>query len=84
MPHPSENQVIKAQQNIMAMLKEPTNTKSGSRNLYDHVSEVLSHLVMYYPDQALQRLEEVSYLLKRQDTVALEEFLRIHDKRQYA
>jgi hypothetical protein len=39
---------------------------------------------MYYPDEALQRLEEVSYLLKKGDTIAIEEFLRINDNRSYA
>jgi len=48
----------------MAMLQEQHQTKGGPRNLYAHISEVLSHLVMFYPDEALQRLEEVSYILK--------------------
>jgi ribosomal protein L12E/L44/L45/RPP1/RPP2 len=39
---------------------------------------------MFYPDEALQRLEEVSYLVKNQDTKNIEEFLRLHDKRLYA
>lgn len=66
------------------MLQEQHATKSGPRNLYAHISEVLSHLVMFYPDEALQRLEEVSYILKNQDSVALEEFLRVHDSRGHA
>lgn len=63
-PAPSNSQVIKEQASIMAMLQEQHQTKSGPRNLYAHISEVLSHLVMFYPDEALQRLEEVSYILK--------------------
>ena len=39
---------------------------------------------MFYPDEALQRLEEVSYLVKNQDTKNIEEFLRLHDKRLYS
>ena len=63
-PPPSNSQVIKEQAAIMAMLQEQHQTKGGPRNLYAHISEVLSHLVMFYPDEALQRLEEVSYILK--------------------
>ena len=83
-PHPSNSQVIKEQAKIMDMLQEQHATKSGPRNLFAHISEVLSHLVMFYPDEALQRLEEVSYILKHQDDVALEEFLRVHDSRSHA
>jgi hypothetical protein len=39
---------------------------------------------MFYPDEALQRLEEVSYLVKNKDNKNIEEFLRIQDKRMYA
>jgi hypothetical protein len=39
---------------------------------------------MFYPDEALQRLEEVSYLVKNKDNKNIEEFLRIQDKRLYA
>jgi len=46
------------------LLKEPKQTDEGPRNLYDHIAEVLNHLCMYYPDESLQRLEEVSYLIK--------------------
>jgi hypothetical protein len=83
-PQPSASQVLKEQQNILMLLKEPNKTTQGPRSLYDHLSDTLNHLVMYYPDEALQRLEEVSYLLKKGDTIAIEEFLRINDTRAYA
>lgn len=87
-PHPSASQVIQEQKNILMLLKEPKTTESGPRSLYDHIAEVLNHLCIYYPDESLQRLEEVSYLIKAQtskeDTVALEEFLRVHDKRSHS
>merc|ERR1740117_2674116 len=83
-PMPSSSQVLRAHENIIMLLKEPNKTTQGPRSLYDHLSDTLNHLVMYYPDEALQRLEEVSYLLKKSDTVAIEEFLRISDQRCYA
>jgi hypothetical protein len=61
----------------MAMLKENHETQDGPRSLYNHLAEVLSTLCQYYPEESLQRLEEVSYLIKNQSTVAMEEFIRV-------
>ena len=36
------------------------------------------------PDRAIERFEEISYLIKNSDSVALEEFVRCKDERQYA
>jgi hypothetical protein len=49
----------------MAMLCENQKTSQGQKNLYEHLNETLSTLCMFYPDEALQRLEEVSYLVKQ-------------------
>ena len=38
---------------------------------------------MHYPDQALEKLEEVSYLLKHNDVHKLEDFLKVSDFRNY-
>jgi len=43
-------------------------------------------LILHYPDQALDKLEEVSYLLKHNsggDAVKLSDFLVIDEKRNY-
>ena len=52
--------------------------------MYEHLNETLSLLCMFYPDEALQRLEEVSYLVKNKDTKNIDEFLKLHDKRCYS
>jgi len=46
--------------------------------------EVLNHLVLTCPDQALERFEEVSYLIKNKDTLAIEEFLNIESSHKYS
>ena len=33
-------------------------------HLYGHVSEVMSHIVTHCPAEALNKVEEISYLLK--------------------
>lgn len=40
-------------------------------------------LILHYPDQALEKLEEVSYLLKHADTHKMDEFLKLSDTRDY-
>jgi hypothetical protein len=40
-------------------------------NLYEHITEVINHIVKYCPDKSIERFEEISYLLKNKDTVAI-------------
>lgn len=47
-------------------------------NLYEHIVDVVNHIVKCCPDKALERFEEISYLLKKKDTIAIEEFLKVH------
>jgi len=52
-------------------------------DLYSHLQEVFKKLILHYPDQALEKLEEVSYLLKHNDTLRIEDFLKVSDMRNY-
>lgn len=53
---------VKQYDNLKTLLK---NAKSTSGNdLYSHLQEVFKKLILHYPDQAFDKLEEVSYLLK--------------------
>lgn len=36
------------------------------------------------PDKAIERFEEISYLIKNEDELSLEEFVRCHEDRRYA
>ena len=57
---------------------------SEDQNLYTHVIEVMNMLVVHYPNDALNKLEEVSYLIKCGDDERLQEFLRVNAKKNYA
>ena len=39
----------------------------SERNLYDHLGEIIDHIVLHCPDQSLDKLEEISYLIKKND-----------------
>jgi 23S rRNA U2552 (ribose-2'-O)-methylase RlmE/FtsJ len=56
---------------------------SKGKDLYTHLQEVFKNLILHYPDQSLEKLEEVSYLLKNADTHSIEKFLKISDMRNY-
>ena len=55
-----------------------------NKNIYDHVVEVVDRIVQSCPDRAIERFEEISYLIRNKDTHALEEFVRCSDDRSYA
>ena len=65
---------VKQFENLKTLLK---NVKSSQgTDLYSHLQEVFKCLIMHYPDQALDKLEEVSYLLKHQSaSLKLQDFL---------
>ena len=44
---------------------------------------MLNRLVASCPDKALERFEEISYLIKNKDTLALEEFVKVCESRDY-
>ena len=72
-----------------ALQKVLSDCKAASKaaqqqNLYEHVIEVMNMLVVHYPNDALNKLEEVSYLVKTGDSSRLEEFLRVNAKKNYA
>ena len=78
---PTSNQVIKARQNLTQVLQK----KAGGKNsLYEHIIKVIDRIVATCPDQAIERFEEISYLIKNSDTLNLEEFVRCDVDRQYA
>lgn len=43
----------------------------------------MKHLILHYPSQAYDKLEEISYLLKNSDTLKMEDYLKITDFRNY-
>jgi hypothetical protein len=60
------------------------NKKPGDKDLYSHVSKVMAHIVRHCPDDGMNKLEEVSYILKHSNTIKKEEFLKTKVNKDYA
>ena len=58
-------------------------SKKQIGNLYDHIINVINHIVECCPDKALERFEEISHLLKNKDTLAIKEFIRLEESRSH-
>ena len=58
-------------------------TSSGS-DLYQHMSDVMGHIVVHCPEDALNKIEEISYLVKNKNTMAIEEWLKTNEVHNYA
>ena len=62
--------------------KELENIKStAGKSLYSHIKDVFEHLILHSPSLALERFEEISYLIKQGRDPA--EFLNCEDVRNY-
>ena len=53
-------------------------------NLHKHINDMMNHIVIHCPRDALDKLEEISYLIKNQDMLAIEEFLKLNEAKLYA
>ena len=63
---PTPSQVIKARQDLTKTLQH----KMGkSPSMFEHIVKVFDRIVMSCPNQAIERFEEISYLIKNADTV---------------
>jgi hypothetical protein len=60
------DQLVREQDNLRQLLLNSKNSDKV-KNLFDHIIEVMDFLVVNYPDEAILRFEEVSYLIKRND-----------------
>lgn len=67
--------------NLRKVLKACAN-KKGEGNLEDHIQKVFNFLLQHYPTQALEKLEEASYLLKSDADIT--KFMRVADERNYS
>ena len=76
-------QLIKEQDKLRNLLEANRHVNS-SKNLYEHVIDVMDFLVVNYPFEALEKFEEVSYLIKQGSIEKIEKFLCTEDRRNYA
>ena len=77
---PLPSQVIKARKDLAKVLQAKTNNTS----IYEHIIQVVDRIVQSCPDQAIERFEEISFLIKNSDEINMEEFVRCHEDRRYA
>lgn len=73
--------LIKEYDDLKKILKN-----SEGRELYSHIVECFNNLILYYPDDALDKFEEVSYLLKDDNSFnkgRMREFLNFDNKIDY-
>ena len=78
---PLPNQVIKARQDLTKVLQAKTGSNAS---IYEHIVKVIDRIVQSCPDRAIERFEEISYLIKNSDEVCIEEFVRCNEERKYA
>jgi hypothetical protein len=44
---------------------------------------MFNELILHYPEDSLDKFEEISYLMKNKDKIQREEFLQLSEKRNY-
>jgi len=76
--------VIQEQEKIKELLNRQYINNDPTQNLYAHLTEVLNYLVVHYPNDALNKFEEVSYLYKHHDRIAVQEFIKLEETKEYA
>jgi len=54
---------------------------SGGDTLYNHLQKVFEHMILHNPAMALERFEEISYMIKK--GMDPNEFLKVEDSRNY-
>lgn len=59
--------MLKDVESTKRLLSDMTDT--SGKDLYQHLSEVFGYLMVHYPEEALDKFEEVSYLCKNKDSL---------------
>lgn len=72
---------LKEVDNLKQILKDAKDTSGEGTDLYNHLLEVFSLLIKHYPDDALDKIEEVSYLIKNKENKKLTDWLLVEELR---
>lgn len=73
--------MLKDVQSYKKLLKDMKST-SGD-DLYSHLVEVFGHLMRHYPEEALDKIEEVSFLCKNKQNYDIKQFLRLAEETRH-
>ncbi len=79
------SQQIKQFDSLRDILKNAKH--SSGQDLYQHLVDVMNHIVTHCPDNGIDKFEEISFLLKQQrdgKIQSISEFLRVTDERPYS
>jgi len=61
--------------NLKVELEAKKCPEDKTKNLYDHISKVMDYIILHCPNEALDKLEEISYLIKNDDKHGIQNFL---------
>lgn len=75
---------FKELEDLRTMLTNQKSPQDPNANLNNHMTEIMNHIIIHCPKQALDKLEEISYLVKHKDVISLEEFLKVNQVKLYA
>ena len=67
----------------MRAILRTSKSKEG-QDLFTHLTDIMNHISMHCPDQAMDKLEEISYLIKNKETIDMAQFLKIAEDRKYS
>ena len=70
---------VKAKTDQLKKVLKASKSNEGSGNLDEHLNKLFNFLILHYPGQALEKFEEVSYLIKHGKD--LTQFLKTSDDR---
>ena len=59
------------------------NRSDAGTDLYQHLVEVVNHIIMHCPENGLDKFEEISYLLKHKETMDINKFLKVTESYLY-
>ena len=78
------NKKFKEVEQLAVHLRNQKSKSNSNANLHKHITEIMNHIVIHCPNDALNKLEEISYLIKNGDEFAIEDFLKVSETRMYS
>ena len=73
---------IQGHEGLRTLLK--ANKRGDGDDLYQHLTQVMNHIVMHCPTDGLDKFEEISFLLKNKDKYNLEDYLKVSEEKRHA
>lgn len=67
----------------MRAILRSSKSKEG-QDLFAHLTDIMNHISTHCPDQAMDKLEEISYLIKNKENIDMSQFLKVAEDRKYS